>query len=54
MPSSAAGIYKIENQVNGKCYVGSAVMLDRRMRKHKTELNRRNKDARLSGESFQK
>lgn len=39
MPSSAAGIYKIENQVNGKCYVGSAVMLDRRMRKHKTELN---------------
>lgn len=39
MPSNAAGIYKIENQVNGKCYVGSAVMLGRRMRKHKTELN---------------
>lgn len=39
MQSDRSGIYKIENMLNGKCYVGSAVVLKRRLIKHKTELN---------------
>lgn len=39
MQSNSSGIYKIENMLNGKCYVGSAVILQRRLSKHKTELS---------------
>lgn len=31
-------IYKIVNTVNGKCYIGSAVDFDRRVKKHKYDL----------------
>jgi group I intron endonuclease len=30
----ACGIYKITNTINGKCYIGSAVDLDRRKKEH--------------------
>lgn len=30
------GIYKITNKVNGKCYIGQAVDIERRWRKHKS------------------
>lgn len=33
-----SGIYVITNFVNGKCYVGSAVSIPKRWRKHRTEL----------------
>ena len=33
-----SGIYKIENTVNGKCYVGSASYLTKRLRQHKRQL----------------
>ena len=33
------GIYKIVNKINGKVYVGSSVHIERRWRKHKSELN---------------
>lgn len=35
---SISGIYKIENTINGKMYIGSACILKRRISKHKTEL----------------
>lgn len=35
-----SGIYKIQNTVNGKCYVGSAVDLGKRWGKHRSELRR--------------
>ena len=31
------GIYKITNQINGKCYVGQSVNIKRRWRSHKTK-----------------
>lgn len=34
-----SAIYKIENTVNGKCYIGSAANLDTRWRNHKSQLN---------------
>jgi group I intron endonuclease len=34
-----AGIYKIENLQNGKCYIGSAVNLRLRLNNHRTRLN---------------
>ena len=34
-----SGIYKILNKINGKFYIGSAVNLERRWKKHKYELN---------------
>lgn len=37
MPS---GIYKIVNKINGKCYIGSAVDLIRRHKRHFSNLNR--------------
>lgn len=33
-----SGIYKITNTVNGKCYVGSAVNLQKRLHNHKSDL----------------
>lgn len=36
-----SGIYIIKNLVNNKIYIGSAVDIDRRWRKHKTQLNKR-------------
>ena len=33
-----SGIYKIQNKNTGKCYVGSAVNIDRRKKKHFLEL----------------
>lgn len=36
---SSSGIYKIENLVNGKCYIGSAVAFVRRFSSHKSMLN---------------
>lgn len=36
----ASGIYKIENTVNGKLYIGSAVSLAGRWRQHKSALRR--------------
>ena len=33
------GIYKIKNNVNNKVYIGSSNDIERRFRKHKTELN---------------
>lgn len=49
MQSDRSGIYKIENMLNGKCYVGSAVILKRR-------LNKLAKLQRIApaGESYQK
>ena len=37
--SKLSGIYAIHNSVNGKCYVGSAVNLDRRWTLHRHHLN---------------
>ena len=37
------GIYKITNMINGKCYVGQAVNIKRRWKKHK-EVAFNNKD----------
>lgn len=34
----SSGIYKIVNVITGKCYVGSAVNINKRFIKHKTEL----------------
>ena len=34
----SGGIYKIVNTVNGKCYIGSAVNLDKRIYEHKYHL----------------
>ncbi len=34
-----SGVYKIENLVNGKCYVGSAVNIEQRWGRHRTDLN---------------
>ena len=33
------GIYKIENKVNGKVYVGQSIDIERRWYSHKTQLN---------------
>ena len=33
------GIYCIRNKVNNKIYIGSSVDIDRRFRKHRTQLN---------------
>jgi predicted GIY-YIG superfamily endonuclease len=33
------GIYKIENLVNHKCYIGQAVDINRRWRKHRETYN---------------
>ncbi len=43
-----SGIYKIENKVNGKIYVGSAVNLDKRFSAHRGLLyNRKHKNKHL-------
>ena len=34
------GIYKIENKVNGKVYVGQSVNIETRWKNHRCELNR--------------
>ena len=39
MTGNFCGIYKIENLVNGKIYIGKSVDIYRRWRKHKTLLN---------------
>lgn len=39
--TSASGIYQILNTVNGKCYVGSAISVRKRMRHHMSELGLR-------------
>lgn len=36
-----SGIYKIENAVNGKCYVGSTLSFNKRWREHRTLLGKR-------------
>ena len=36
------GIYKITNKVNGKCYIGQSVDIERRWRDHRNELNKTN------------
>lgn len=36
------GIYKIENIINGHCYIGQSIDLGRRIRNHFTELKRNN------------
>lgn len=36
-----SGVYQIRNTVNGKCYVGSSVHIERRWRQHRTALLRR-------------
>lgn len=36
------GIYKIENKINGKCYIGQSVNILRRWRTHKTIANNEN------------
>lgn len=36
------GIYKILNKVNGKFYIGSAVDIENRWRRHKHDLNKNN------------
>ena len=61
--SSLGGIYKIENMRNGKCYVGSAVVLKRseeqKQRMREGQARRRAREAAElgtapNGESFQK
>jgi group I intron endonuclease len=32
------GIYKIENIINGKLYIGSSVNIDKRIKRHKNDL----------------
>lgn len=39
---SKCGIYKIENKINGKCYIGQSVDILRRWRSHKTIANNKN------------
>lgn len=39
---SKCGIYKIENKINGKCYIGQSVDILRRWRVHKTIANNEN------------
>lgn len=41
MMETICGIYKIENLVNGKIYIGKSVNIYRRWKKHKTLLNTR-------------
>ena len=36
------GIYKIENKVNGKVYIGQSVNIKKRWKQHKYELNSNN------------
>jgi group I intron endonuclease len=48
MPEVESGIYKIENLVNGKCYVGSAVNFKSRWSLHLSALRRnKHKNAKL-------
>ena len=33
------GIYRIKNLINGKCYYGSSKEIEKRLKRHKRELN---------------
>lgn len=42
MDNQLGCIYQIRNIVNGKCYIGSSIQIDKRFQLHKWELNRGN------------
>ena len=40
--SLASGVYKITNMINNKCYVGSSINVNNRIKNHKDALKNRN------------
>ena len=48
------GIYCIKNKINGKVYIGSSNNIERRFKKHKTELNTNNHSNKYLEKAYKK